>query len=269
MDAASSGVRPSSSSTGSSAQPSGTHTTYFTLQSGSSRLGPRARDIEAVSRRRPGRGPARPRRRRRAPRSAPAGRAGRPGGRAAAGRMPVACSTASGNLAGWAVARADHRAARSAARSGRRRARPRCAGRRGTPVASCTSRMTVERLVVVERGGVEAVGRGAPRPTRGPGSGSSSSAGARAVAAEQLEQQPLVVRRHLDVHAGLSVGTTGSAIERAVVDPAGEDVVAVGADHELVDRQRPSARRSSRRRCCRSCRSARRTTQRPSRRDRR
>ena len=108
--AASSGVRPSRRSIGSSAQPSGTHTTYFTRAilpfwpMSRSPWPPIGRQNEARSRGR-GRGPWRGRRRGRwgRPRSARVGPPARPG----AGRstVPVAASTAAPNLAGWAVAR--------------------------------------------------------------------------------------------------------------------------------------------------------------------
>ena len=160
------------------------------------------------------------------------------------GRIPVAASTASGNLAGWAVDR--HTIGRSgsiwpAARSaGRRRCRPPCAGRPGS-----RARMDVADDLSVSSSSSAAAakpGHAEPRPRRGPGTASSARRAA-AVAAEQLEQQPLVVGRHLDVHGRAEVGTTGSATSAPVGDPAGEDVVAVDADDQPVDRARPSARR--------------------------
>ena len=53
---------------------------------------------------------------------------------------------------------------------------------------------------------------------------------------------------------GLSVGTTSSATSDAGLGPPGEDVVAGSSRSRAGRSARPSARRSSRRRCCRSCR---------------
>ena len=148
----------------------------------------------------------------------------------------MACSTASGNLAGWAVARATIGDVAGAAGPGGadpdrgvrvdehaggvvHLADDRRASRASSRVAA-SKRSVVRRLHRAE----------APEPVEQLG-------GARAVAAAELEEQPLVVGRHLDVHRRAVGGHDGLGDQRAVGDPAGEDVVAVRADHELVDRQ--------------------------------
>ena len=128
------------------------------------------------------------------------GRAGRPAGRAAAGGCPVACSTASGNLAGWAVAR--HTIGTSGSVPQARAAPMPTAvwGSTSIPVrwwrSRITSRVAASSMLAAVEPGVPRAPPREPTPRKRP----SSSAVRGAVAAEQLEQQPLVVRRHLDVH---------------------------------------------------------------------
>ena len=123
-----------------------------------------------------------------------------------AGRVPVAASTASGNFAGWAVASADHRPRRSVGElpcrgdtgggvrveHHRRRGLrpPDLRGRRGVVEGGRAERaLDVPRpLIGLD---VEATGRAEPAELFG---------GHATVAAVHLEQQPLEVRRHLDVH---------------------------------------------------------------------
>jgi hypothetical protein len=172
---------------------------------------------------------------------------------------PVARSTASGNLAGWAVASV------TIGRAGSGRARA-----AAVPVAVCgsisipVSRAPADlgdRGVVVEAGGTERPANHwslvvldveAPVARNRP----ELLGGHPTVAPVHLEQQPLEVRRHLDVHARDSVGTTSRSTCRRL-DEAGEDVVGVRADHESRRSARPSPGRSSRRARCRSCRWAR------------
>ena len=199
------------------------------------------------------------------PRSARAGRAGPPDGSGSAGRTPVACSTASGNFAGCAVARQTTGTLDAEAeRRGRRAARRRCAGRRGSRARSrCGGSRRRSR-------------RRSPAPARKPvcrgrldraevAEPPEQLGGALAVAAEELEQEALVVRRHLDVHARAERRHDRLGDEVAALDPAGEDVVAVRRDDEPLDRRARSAGRTSRRGCCRSCPTARRRRTRPSR----
>ena len=77
--------------------------------------------------------------------------------------------------------------------------------------------------------------------------------GGGAIAVEQLEQEALVVGRHLDVHARTEGGFDRFGHQIASLDPAGEDVVAVRRDHQVLDGVRRLASRTSRRGCCRSC----------------
>ena len=161
--------------------------------------------------------------------------------------MPVAGSTASGNLAGWAVARHDHRAVARRRRSapggaeadrgvrvdehaGARRGRSADDRQRGSSSSRPARRRSGRSLRRLDR-------RRAPEP------GACSSA----CAAPSRPSSSNSSRSRFDDTwmsiDGLSVGTTslGRPSCRSV-EEAGEDVVAVRADDELVDRQRPSAR---------------------------
>ena len=179
---------------------------------------------------------AAPRRGRRAGSRMRSGRSRRSASRSGSGgRTPVARSTASGNLAGCAVAR------QTIGTSGSRR-RARAApmptavwGSTSIPVRSWRSRMisrvaSSSMLAASKRGS-----RGTSTdPT--PRKRASSVRRAGAVAAEELEQQAFVVRRHLDVHRRAERGHDPLRHQGAAVGPPGEDVVAVRRDHELVDR---------------------------------
>ena len=182
--------------------------------------------------------------------------------------MPVARSTASGNLAGWAVASATIGHAVVARAADGPAAMPMALwGSISSPVWRCRPAMVGQRLLVVD-----AVGRRtAPRAAASASSPSGELAVAaeaghrlgerRAVAAVEIEQQPLEIAGDLDVHARGSASAALSAIfMRAGGEEAGEDVVAVGADDQPLDRQAHRRARHSRHRHCRNCRSARRRT---------
>ena len=216
--------------------------------------------LRAVRRWRRGRGRGQRRRRWGASRSAPRGRTGRPGARAAAGRMPVASSTASGNLAGWAVARRHHRARRRTGAATRAAAD----ADRGVRVEEHRRSRRARRRIVAE--GRLVVDASPPRSDRSRGASTAPRpaearhqlGAARAVAAQQLEQQPLEVGRHLDVHRrARASGTTSSVSIVAGGEEPGEDVVAVRRRRRAGRSAGPCAWPPSRRGRCRSCRSAR------------
>ena len=71
-----------------------------------------------------------------------------------------------------------------------------------------------------------------------------------------LEQQPLEIRRHLDVHRGRRGRDDLAHLIGAGRERARQDVVDVGGDHQPIDRQAHALRRHSPRRCRRNCRSA-------------
>ena len=123
------------------------------------------------------------------------------------GRTPVACSTASGNLAGWAVAMRPAPPRRPAPPPPRRRPPP-CAGRPGSRCAG-TGRRSRRGGPVVEAGGHEAgIGGRSTAPT--PGSGAS----ARRWRRRRFSSSSNSRRSWLDdtwmSMLGLSVGTTPS-----------------------------------------------------------
>ena len=162
IDATSSGVRPSSAATGRSAHPSGTHTTYFTpavWQRPTVAPEPRTRRPGRVRQLTAARTWARTAATSAGSTSQRSGRSSRSARRAGtSGRIPVACSTASGNLAGWAVARATIGDSPGAARAGGADAD------RGVRVDQDPGGVVHvadhrQGLVVVERGGLEPVGR--------------------------------------------------------------------------------------------------------------
>ena len=62
-----------------------------------------------------------------------------------------------------------------------------------------------------------------------------------AVAALQLEQQPLEIARHLNVHAGAEARHDRSDRHLATCHIARQNVVAVSADHQPLDRQSQGA----------------------------
>ena len=130
----------------------------------------------------------------------------------------------------------DHGRRRRPGRRGRRAMPTAVCGSTSIPVASCTWRITVERLRRRRARRPGSDRRAGPRRHRAP-EAIEELGGAAAVAAVELEEQPLVVRRHLDVHRRAVGGHHRLGDQRAVGDPAGEDVVAVRADHQLVDRQ--------------------------------
>ena len=78
----------------------------------------------------------------------------------------------------------------------------------------------------------------------------------RGVAAVGLEQQPLEIRRDLDVHRGRRGRHHLAHLVGAGRERARQDVVDVGGDHQPVDRQAHALARHSRRRCRRNFRSA-------------
>ena len=63
-----------------------------------------------------------------------------------------------------------------------------------------------------------------------------------AVAAHEIVEQALEIARHLDVHAGADGRHHLADFHAAGLQEAGEDVVAVGRDDQLVDRQPHAAR---------------------------
>jgi hypothetical protein len=111
------------------------------------------------------------------------------------------------------------------------------------PVRAYVSRDDAECLEVVEPGSLEAT-----LDELGPLIGLHREAataaepvqllgGEPAVATVHLEQQPLEVARHLDVHAGAQRGHDGCRAHVVVVEETLEDVVGVGGHDELVDRR--------------------------------
>ncbi len=94
--------------------------------------------------------------------------------------------------------------------------------RKGGPVVEAGR---VEAVVVGHLGGADLAEAG------------EQLGGAGSVPSGQLEEQPFVVGRHLDVHGGAGGGHHRPGDERTVGRPAREDVVAVGPDHELIDGQ--------------------------------
>ena len=188
------GVRPPSESSGSSAHPSGTHTTYFM-------------ECRLPVRRVAARRPSRPPRRWAARRSALHDPRGRRRCSGSGGRTPMACSTASGNLAGWAVARMTigSSARRTAAAGGRDRDRgvrieDASRGRRRPAGWSRSSRRRRRACRPSAAAGAAAA---AVRARRDPSVRKRSiiPPDRGATAFVQFEQQPFEVRRHLDVHA--------------------------------------------------------------------
>ncbi len=69
-----------------------------------------------------------------------------------------------------------------------------------------------------------------------------SAATGAAIAAIGLEQQPLEIRRHLDVHRGRGGGDDVARLIGAGGERAHQDVVDVGRDHQPIDRQAHAAR---------------------------
>ncbi len=161
--------------------------------------------------------------------------------------MPVARSTASGNLAGCAVASATSGVvARTRARAAGRepdgrvgieqRAAP-ARTRRASPRASRRRRTRRPRRA-----------RAAPRAAAAssvsePGlrEAGELARGALGIASVELEEQPLEVRGDLDVHARAERGHDVARLHAAAREQARQDVVGVRADHEPLERQ-PEAR---------------------------
>ena len=156
----------------------------------------------------------------------------------------MARSTASGNFAGWAVASvtvvpcsvpAARQLGDGTDTDGGVRVEQHAAVAVGL-------RDDGERLGVVQTGGLELA-----LDELGPlvGFDGEAAAGAEVlqllggeatVAAVHLEQQPLEVRRHLDVHAGAERGHHRRGGHVVVVEEPLEDVVRVGGDDQLIDR---------------------------------
>ena len=164
--------------------------------------------------------------------------------------MPVARSTASGNFAGWAQASATigaiavHRERLGARGTDRDRGvrvdqHPRPGIGLGDGSASLQCHRPCGRKT-------SRAPRAIPHPpAAGCRCGESSaiaSATAAAVAAFQFEQQALEIARDLDVHARAQARLDGGDRHLAVGDIAGQDIVAVGADHQTLDRQPHAAR---------------------------
>ena len=78
------------------------------------------------------------------------------------------------------------------------------------------------------------------------------------VAAETLEQQPLEIGGHLNVHRGRLRRLDAGQLVLAGAESAREDVVLVGGDDQAARSAGPCAWRTSRPACRRNCRSARR-----------
>ena len=158
--------------------------------------------------------------------------------------MPVARSTASGNFAGWAVAIVTTGCSPACSRAAR------------VPVAVCgsTSRPVVACIRRISSSVSSSVERTAER--RGSTARTSSLDSSRPVSRNRCicsaVRDPLPsfithsIRSKFDDTwmsiAGLSVGTTVGHRHVAVVDEAGEDVVAVGGDDEVGDRAAPIRR---------------------------
>ena len=160
------------------------------------------------------------------------------------GRMPVARSTASGNLAGWAVASVTigpcDRRAQLARADADGDGRVRIDQHPGRLVGAADH---VERLAVVEAGRGERRRRRTRRAGR-PRSTASRSRGSAAAARRSCPpSRPLISnsrRSKLDDTwmsiDGLSDGTTGRVLMSLSREEAGEDVVGVRGDDEPVDR---------------------------------
>ena len=159
------------------------------------------------------------------------------------GRTPQAASTASGNLAAWAVPSTTigtdgSRVSFSAHRHPHRGVRVDEVS--GLPQHGADGGGGL--LLVGAIGGEDA--REFPRaraPKAQTGRDCASERHQRAhrpaVAAIGLEQQPLEIRRHLDVHRGRGGRHHLAQLIAAGCDRAGENVVDVGGDHQAVDRQ--------------------------------
>ena len=202
-------------------------------------------------------------------RCARAARTGRPGAAAAAGARPVARSTASGNLAGCAVASVTTGpCSRAGARSCRtRRCRRPCAGRAACPSRAYTRPMHGERLGVVDAGGPEHGRRGTrragrPRPSSRPVARKRCSC-----SAVMPPSRPFISnssRSKFDdtwmSMLGLSVGTTSRVLMSLSLRNRVRMSLVLRRDDELVDRRTHPLGDPARRARCRSCRWARRTS---------
>ena len=191
-------------------------------------------------------------------------RAGRRARAGSAGEMPVARSTASGNLAGCAVASATSGASRAALRA-RPAVRPtavcgsssvplrRYSARIASSVASSSSDTASKSSRTAASAAASSVSEPGLRESR------ELARGALGIAPVELEEQALEVRRDLDVHARAERGHDAARLQAAAREQARQDVVGVRADHEPLERQARTRARPSPRARCRSCRWARRT----------
>ena len=188
-------------------------------------------------------------------------RSARWAGSGGARRSPPA--TASGNFAGWAVASATIGVAGSCASACAPPARrPPCADRAGSRPRSRSRADLVGDVGLVERAGVELAADRRQRPRRDLEAAGlaerlpSCRRTRRGVATVRLEQQPLEIRRDLDVHRGRGRRHDAAHLVDAGLERARQNVVLVGARSPGARSAGPCAWRHSPRARRRNCRSA-------------
>ncbi len=173
--------------------------------------------------------------------------------------MPVARSTASGNLAGCAVASATSGASRPRlAACARPSARPRYGDRAACRSARYSSRIAASvasSSSVAASNSSRRVARAAASSVSEPVSRERRQLARRAlgIAAVELEEQPLEVGGDLDVHARAERGHDAARLQAAALEQPRQDVVGVRADHEPLERHAGWRARPSPRARCRSC----------------